>query len=241
MRLALIGLGALVLRVVYALTLADDDNAPVEGGDRYFFTRAAQLLLDGEGFVHPFVWDVAHVGAPTAAHPPLWTLVLAAVGGPGEDGARVVGAVVGALAVVLAGLLARALLDERAGLAAAAIAALYPAWILGDGSGMSEGLYVALVAAAVLALVRPVPVLAGALIGLAALARTEGLLLLAFAAAPLLWRQWRALAVVAAAAAVTLAPWTIRNVVQLDRLVPVSTNTETVIAGANCDATWYGR
>lgn len=191
--------------------------------------------------MHPFLFDVSGQVASSAAHPPLWTLVLAGFGAPGEERARVVGAIAGAAAVVLCGLLARRLAGDRAGLVAAGIAALYPAWILGDGSGMSEGLYLLLVAAALLALLRPSPALAGVVIGLAALARTEGLFLLAFAAAPLLWRRWRKLAIVVAAAALALAPWAVRNAIELDRFVPVSTNTETVIAGANCDDTWYGR
>ena len=82
---------------------------------------------------------------------------------------------------------------------------------------------------------------AGVLVGLAALTRTEGLLLLPFVALPLLWRQWRLAALAALAAALTVAPWTARNAITLDRFVPVSTNVDTVVAGANCDETYRGR
>jgi hypothetical protein len=37
-----------------------------------------------------------------------------------------------------------------------------------------------------------------------------------------------------------IAPWTIRNAIALDHLVPISTNDSTVIAGANCPRTYAG-
>jgi hypothetical protein len=37
-----------------------------------------------------------------------------------------------------------------------------------------------------------------------------------------------------------IAPWTIRNAIALDHLVPISTNDSTVIAGANCAGTYSG-
>jgi hypothetical protein len=38
-----------------------------------------------------------------------------------------------------------------------------------------------------------------------------------------------------------VAPWTIRNAAELHRFVPISTNEDTVIAGANCPETYHGR
>lgn len=239
------------MRIGYALVLGDHDNAHVPAGDRFFFVEGARLLAGGHGFVHPFVWEIAHVGAPSAAHPPLWMMVLAPLAKLGAldlDAARLAGAVVGAAGVAATGAVAARMAGDRAGLLAAGLAAVYPAWVIGDTSGMSEVLYGFLVAAAVLALlgVRDRPRLAlalgaGVVVGLAGLARTEGLLLVPFAVWPVLWRRWALLAAATLAVALTIAPWTVRNAVELHRLVPVSTNTETVVAGANCEEAWHGR
>ena len=164
---------------------------------------------------------------------------LAKLGGLTYTSARVVGAFVGAGAVAVVGLVGRRLAGERAGLIAAGVAAAYPAWVVGDTSGMSEGLYLLLVAAALLALLDRRAVLAGLAIGLATLTRSEGLLLVPLAAWPLLWG--RRAAVATGVVLLVLAPWAIRNTVQLDRFVPVSTNDATVVAGANCPPAYHGR
>lgn len=248
--IALAALAGLAARVAHVLLFADR-AAPPPAGDRDFFVEGARLLADGEGFVHPFVHALGVEDAASAAHPPLWIAVLAGLaklGALSPLSARLAGCVAGAVAVLLIGLVARRLAGPKAGLLAAGVAAAYPAWVIADGSGMAEPLYLALVAAAVLGLLRaredPAPraaLLAGALVGLAALTRTEGLLLVPFAALPLLWGHRRALALVTVAAALTVAPWTVRNAITLDRFVPVSTNVDTVVAGANCDATYHGR
>lgn len=248
-RLALLALGAFALRVLYALTIGGQDNAHVPAGDRYFYVEGAKLLASGHGFVHPFLWEVAQIDAASAAHPPLWMLVLtplAKVGLLGYDAARVAGALAGAGVVAVAGLIGRQVAGPRAGLLTAGAAAVYPAWVVGDTSGMSEALYLLLVATVVFAVLRgPASwrgaAVVGALVGLAALTRTEGLFLLPFVVWPLLWRRWASLAAATLATVLIVAPWTLRNVVALDRLVPVSTNTETVLAGANCDAAYHGR
>jgi hypothetical protein len=90
--------------------------------------------------------------------------------------------------------------------------------------------------------------LLGAAIALAALARGEAIALLVFLAAPLLWRagagelRRRAVLGVAclAAAVAVLAPWTIRNATRFERPVLLSTNGDSVFAGANCRSTYYG-
>jgi 4-amino-4-deoxy-L-arabinose transferase-like glycosyltransferase len=244
------------LRVLYALTLADDHNLPVAIGDRFFFVEGARLLADGHGFVHPFVWLSTHHGAASAGHPPLWTIALAPfakVGLDGYDAARLVGAVAGAAVVVAVGAVGRRLAGARAGLIAAGLAAVYLPFVVSDTSGMSEALYLVLVALTVLAVLSaresaraPLAVAAGVAAGLAALTRTEGLLLVPLLAWPALWgrggaRSWALPLATTLAAALVIAPWTVRNAIALDRFVLVSTNESTVLAGANCDATYHGR
>lgn len=249
-RLALIAAAGLAARVLFVL-LATDSADPAPASDRDFFLGAARLLSDGQGFLHPFVHEIGLRDAASAGHPPLWILTLVPLAKLGlltPLSARLASCVAGAAAVLLVGLVARRMAGERAGMLAAALAAAYPAWIVADASGMTESLYVALVAGVVLALLAArddarvrAGVAVGALVGLAALTRAEGLLLLPFAVWPLLWRHRRALAAATLAAVVVVAPWTIRNAVVLERFVPVSTNVDTVIAGANCDATYRGR
>ena len=93
----------------------------------------------------------------TAEHPPLHSVVLAGLaelGGRSADAQRLTGAVFGAGTIVVAGLLARRLAGERAGLIAAGVAALYPVLIVTDGALMSESLFVVLVGLSLLAAFR---------------------------------------------------------------------------------------
>jgi hypothetical protein len=254
-RLAGIVCAGFALRVVYTLALARHDNPPSSFGDAFFFHSVANLIADGHGFSHPFYWLADHYAAPTAAHPPLWPLVLAAFSAIGADGHtahRLVGDLVGAGVIAVAGLLGARVGGSRTGLIAAAVAGVYPIFIAADGSVMSEPLSALTVGLAMLAAYRfgdrPAPAraaLLGAAIGAAALARGEALALLVLLAAPAVWLASRArardLAMVVAATVLVLTPWTIRNAVAFDRFVPLSTNLGSVVGGANCDAAYHGR
>jgi hypothetical protein len=126
-------------------------------------------------------------------------------------------------------------------------------WVV-DGSLMSESLYGLAVALTMVAAYRVLdrPTIAraavlGAAIGLAALTRGEAALLLVLLVVPVAWRArlaWGPRAAVVgtalAAFALVLAPWTIRNWTTFDRPVLISTNTGTLLAGANCPPTYYG-
>lgn len=263
LRLALIAAAALTVRVAYLLAVGKD----VTGiGDFYFYHWSANLIADGRGYTDPFVLSFQDVALPTAEHPPLWSFLLAVVsilGGAGSPlgvtgpegdfvAHRLAGCVVGAAVVVLIGLLGRRLGGERVGLVAAGIAAVYPVLVTADASLMSETLYGFFVVWAVLLAYRLIDrptagraAALGAVVGLAALTRGEGLLLLPLLAIPLAWRggrTGRALRVGAACAGmlIVIAPWTIRNFSAVDGFVPVSTNDGGVIGGANCKRTYHG-
>jgi 4-amino-4-deoxy-L-arabinose transferase-like glycosyltransferase len=236
-RLAAIVAGAVALRLLYVLVLAR--HVPM-AGDSQFFHAEANLVADGRGYIEPFLDAAYGIHVPTAAHPPLYPTVLAGL-------SLLVGTT-----IVLIALIGRRVGGERVGLAAAAIAALYPLLIAADGAPMSESLYGLLIAASLLVALklheRRTPRLAaalGALIGLAALTRSEALLLLVLLVLPLTLtgprpgRVTRALAALAACA-VVLAPWTIRNLSAFHRLTLISHNDSTVLAGANCPATYHG-
>jgi 4-amino-4-deoxy-L-arabinose transferase-like glycosyltransferase len=250
-RLAAIVAGGVALRALYLFTIARD----VTGiGDWHFYHWQANLIANGRGFLDPYALLNGDT-VPSAGHPPLYPLVLAGVsklGGTGELSHRALGLILGAITIVLIALLARRAAGDRAGLIAAAIAAVYPALIAADGALMSESLYGLLVAGALLAcwqlMERPGPwpaAAAGALIALAALTRSEALLLIPALVIPLAWRagpaaHWVRIAAAVGAFAVVLAPWTIRNATTFERFVPISTNDATVIAGANCPKTYAG-
>jgi 4-amino-4-deoxy-L-arabinose transferase-like glycosyltransferase len=167
---------------------------------------------------------------------------------------RLVSCLVGTAVVVLIGVLGRRVAGDRAGVFAAGLAALYPVLITADGSLMSETFYGLFVVLALFAayrlLERPTRRHARALglvIGLAALTRAEGWLLLPLLAAPVCWRGrhlvrgWdRRLAAAAIATVLVILPWTIRNWAVFSRPVVISTNGSAVIGGANCDATYKG-
>ena len=238
--------GAFVLRLVYALAFAPE-LTPL--GDDSFYHQTALQLADGLGYNEGLL-----VLRPTAAHPPLYSLALAGVaslGGHSVDAQRLVGVCAGTGTVLVVGLIAMRLGGRRAGLAAALLCALYPAFVAADAALMSETLFGLLVACGLLQALRelasPSPAgmaLLGALIGAASLTRSEGLLLvpaallLALLATPRRQRVARVTALLLATA-VLVAPWVARNHHVFGRFL-YTTNEGTTLAGANCHPTYYG-
>lgn len=158
-------------------------------------------------------------------------------GGVHERFARLVLALIGALAVLFAYLIGRRLSGPLAGLIGAAAVALYPALLEYQGMLMGEPLAATLLAGAVLAMLWAAEgrhwrwLLPGALFGALALVRPECLAVAVLVSLVALIRNGpsglRASAVQAAillaGVAIVVAPWTIRNAIVLDRFVPVST------------------
>jgi peptidoglycan/LPS O-acetylase OafA/YrhL len=226
-------------------------------GDPFYYHAQANMIADGIGFGEPIQWLTEGRFVPSAIHPPLFTLWLtpaSLLGARGYLSHKALAAIAGVLVVVVAGLLAKRLAGPRAGLIAAAAVALYPNLFIIDGTLWPEGLYTALVGAAVLVAYRwrDEPTyrdagLLGAAVGLAVLARGEALLLLPLLCLPLVVSRartgipWiRHGAVMGVAAVGIVAPWTVRNLVQFTETVPVSTNSEEVLFYANCEDTYDG-
>lgn len=248
--LTLLGLG---VRVAYAVLVAPHAAVP---GDARLFHLLAGAVAHGQGYSTETSLFAGHP-LPTAEHPPLYVLYLALwvkLGLTSIDGQRVVSCLLGAAAVALIGLLGKRVAGPRAGLIAAGVAALYPQLFVVDGTLISESLYVPLIVASLLLAYRvldqPSVVRAaglGAAIGLATLTRPDGILLVPLLAAPVAWRATRGrrrlglFGVCAAATALVLSPWLVRNEIALHRFPLISTNGALTAPAANCLKTFYGK
>jgi 4-amino-4-deoxy-L-arabinose transferase-like glycosyltransferase len=247
--LAIVVAGA-AIRVLY--TLLEAPWPPPALDDQFYFSALPKLIADGEGFVRPFVFAFRGQSLPTAEHPPLHSIVLAGLaelGGRSPDAQRLSGTLFGAGTIMALGLIGRRLAGDRAGLLAAGLAAVFPVLIAADGALMSESLFGMLVALLLLAALRLAEapragraVVLGVVAGLAALTRSEALLLLPLVLVPALRRPGGARAGVAAlaACAAVLAPWIVRTWSAFDQPVAISTNSGSAIGGANCRETFYG-
>lgn len=249
-----IALTALVLRVAYVLALG---SHPSLGFDGTWYSLQAGTIADGVGFVDPNRYYGFRGAAPTAQFPPLWPGLLAVVHELGFGTARayrITGGVVGSITVLLTAYLGRSVIGARAGLVAAGLVAISPLMIAADGSLMAESLFIALVTGAVLVAVHarrhPRPgwfALLGLLLGLATLARSDGILVAVVLAgvtagcAPGSATRRLGLAAAALVAVViVLTPWTVRNADAFGEAIPFSNNSGTLLSGANCTDTYSG-
>jgi 4-amino-4-deoxy-L-arabinose transferase-like glycosyltransferase len=252
-RLAVVMMVAFAIRLAYALIVTRHFEY---GIDAIWYQLQAGYVSNGVGYIDPTSF---FDGMPqfTANFPPLHPLLLALVAEAydTELAFQLAGCVVGTVTVGLVALLGRRVAGEHAGLLAAVLAAASPFLVAADLSLMAEGLYVALVVACVLAayraLDRPTPgrwILLGVLLGAAALTRSEGAFLAAILVLPLvveLRARWSVRAGLAATALIcclaVMMPWFVRNERAMGEPVLLSTNSATLVAGANCDETYSGK
>jgi 4-amino-4-deoxy-L-arabinose transferase-like glycosyltransferase len=249
--LAALSLAGFAAALAYALAVSPDE---IVAGDATQYHLLAQGIVDGHGY-STLSSLLRGDPQPTAQHPPLFPLVLAGLDLIGLDSLeahRVVLCVVAAAAVALIGLLGRRVAGPRAGLIAAAIAAVYPGFFMLAGVAMTESLYIPLIALTLLltyALIDRrslgLAALVGALIGLTILDRAEAVLLLpllALAVAlalPGARERVRVVSVLTVAALVVLAPWLGRNWAAMDRFPLLSTNGGLTAMVANCEGPYY--
>jgi 4-amino-4-deoxy-L-arabinose transferase-like glycosyltransferase len=247
--LAVVALFAFAFHFAYALSLK-----PGVAGDASFYRAVATHLARGEGYLEPFSGVLGRADHPTAQHPPAFVLYLAAwtkLGVVSVRGQQAACCVLGALNAVLTGVLGRRLAGPRVGIFAAVLAAVYPWLFMVEPSINSESLYFPLVTGALIlayaCLRHPTSrraALLGVIIGLATLTRPDGIFLLIFLAAPLMWRNRRlevhALVACVAAAALVLSPWVVRNAIVFHEFPLISHNTGVTALYANCHATYYG-
>ena len=255
--IALVAIAVIALAVRVAFVLVVDPQLP-DPGDATAYHLLANNLADGHGYIRPFDFRILDVSRPTAEYPPLFPALLSVpsyLGATSVDAQRLFLCFVGAGTVVLIGLLGRRVGGAIVGVAAAAIAAVYPMLFLGEAVLMAESLFAFLVTAMLLLAYRaadaPSPLRFGALglvIGLGALTRAEALLFVVVLVIPLALgirslatkRRILLAGVAAAVAVLTVLPWTIRNAARLHAFVPISNNIGTAVDGANCDLTYSG-
>ena len=234
------GLLALVAILLLGLGLrageAWDGRPPVYDAQGY--AAIAANLGQGDGFtLGPLATQPASNYSPGL--PLLVGSFYALTGGVHERAARLLLALLGSLAILLTYLIGRRLAGPLAGLIGAAAVAVYPALLEYQGMLMGEPLAATLLSGAVLAMLWAAGpatpgerwLVPGLLLGALALTRPEYLAISLPIAVVVLarggWGGWRECAVQAGILLVGLvlivAPWTTRNAVALDRLVPVST------------------
>jgi 4-amino-4-deoxy-L-arabinose transferase-like glycosyltransferase len=244
--------GGLAFRVGYVLLFTRYENGKLY--DSFWYGVTANGLQQGQFFRVPFG------NAPTAAHPPLTSLLVGSVNfviglHPGTTVQRLTIAVLGAGVVLCVGLLGRAVAGPWVGLVAAGLAALAPNFWMPSGIVMSETpsmLFMALILLAVVRCLRSPTLANAALLGVfcaaETLVRAELILfvpcllvpaLLAAREVPLS-RRFALIGVGLLATAVVLAPWVIRNQITFQDSTYISTGDGLALLGANCPETYSG-
>jgi hypothetical protein len=233
---------------------ATGEHCRTIAGDSLYFYLQGQRLAEGQWFVNPLI----PANEPMAGDPPVFASFLALLGKLGIDspqGQRVVTCVVGAVGVVLVGLLAGRLGGPRAAVIAGVLAATYPMLWINDGQLMSESLYIPLVAGLLLAAYqlyeRPTvgrALALGALVSLAALTRGEAVLFFPLLVVPLvlgfrrlpLLRRAALCGVAGVAGALVLAPWFLFNLSRFEVTSTMSSSPGSVMLSSACDRAYSG-
>lgn len=234
---------ALVLRLL-AVGLTYHEPITHDPAD---FSRVAASIANGHGYPRT---NRAPGGGPSAFRPPAYPVFLAAVyaivGHEAPSIGRLAGAFLGTLAVALIGMIALRLWGRRVGMLALGIAAVAPPLVILSTALISEALFVPVVLAAVACALQARrserrwrwAIATGVLVGIASLTRTNGLILLlpmslAFvpAGSRRRLRAWLPAAIVVLVAILTIAPWTVRNLIVMHAFIPISDESGYTLAG----------
>jgi hypothetical protein len=243
----------LAVRLCYSL-LAPQPPIPA-GADQYYYRGQATLITHGYWFDVPGSVIHGSPGVPGAAHPPLFSGLLAVADFldlHGVDGQRAFLCVIGVLAVLFCGRIGARLAGRPGEVVVTWVAVIWPGMWIYNGEVLSESVTVPLVAATLLTLYRfrekSTPTRAavlGILVALCALTRPE-LLALVIVFAPLWFpakswtRRLSLTAVFMIMAAVLIGPWVGRNLHDYSHTEVISANFGSVIVGANCNPTYAG-
>jgi peptidoglycan/LPS O-acetylase OafA/YrhL/4-amino-4-deoxy-L-arabinose transferase-like glycosyltransferase len=224
-------------------------------GDPYYYHHGANLLADGEGYVHPYQYLLFGVRHPGADHPPGFMTVLTGFSWLGFRSFfqhQVIACLLGAAGVAAMGAAGRRIAGERVGLIVAVLAALSPNLFYFDAMVVSETMVVGTTAAILIATYRwwdrpslRNAAIFGAVLGLSALVRSEAILLGPLIAVPLVWWRHRSgriapLAAAGLAAVVVIAPWAGYNLSRFTEPVILSAQFDQTLGTANCETVYEG-
>jgi hypothetical protein len=247
--------GALGVRVAFLFAMR---NRLHYGLDTVWYELVAGTIAKGHGVVDPATFYSFRGSVPTAFRPPLYPTFLAALVRFVHESRltyQLAGCAVGVVTVVLTAVLGRRIGGARVGLVAGVLAAISPVLLAVDVSVMAETIYVPLVLGAVLltldAVAKPAWwrfAAAGALVGAAALARGDGIVLVVVMLLPAAvlagggaWQPRLVHAGVALLAVlVVIGPWIARNQHRLGQPTLATLDVATTLAGANCRGSYYG-
>lgn len=227
-------------------------------GDATYYDLQANWMTQSHLFVNPYLASYGIAFEPSASHPPLTTLVLTAADELGATSwlwHQVVMALLFVITVGLCGVVGRRMAGPRAGIVTAVVVAIDPYLWVNPGAVLSETvelLVVALLLWAVLRFwARPRLVTAGEIglyLGLAALTRSELILLVILIGIPLVilcrgvsrMDRVKQLAVMGLLFVVVVGPWVGRNMTTFHRREYLSSQGGVTLATANCEPTYYG-
>ena len=242
-----------IIRLFYVFSFFGRPD-PIIRGDGFSYHLEALRLADGLGYTAA-MWDV---GAQSAQHPPLWVTVLAGFSALGLDTIheqQLLGVFIGLLVIVVAAVIGRLFFGDPGGIAAGAIAALYPGfWVL-DAQILSEPIALVLLGISIIAFYRLSSqpnvrhaIEVGIAVGLLVLARSEQIALLILLAPILLFKAThlgigrRAMLglMVIGIVALLLSPWVIHNANRFEEPVLISSNMGVGLLVGNCSSTFEG-
>lgn len=209
------------------------------------YDRHARSIAAGDGYPPS---AVVPSGGATAIRPPGYPVFLGgvyALTGDSQLAGRIAQAVLGTAIVALAMVIALQLWGAFVAVVTGLLAAVFPPLVVTGMTLLSEPLFVVLVLTSVVGVLRwretgkvPWLIVCGVAVGLACLTRSNGgLVLLAMLLAARRDGTWRSLRsyrpslVVLLCAAAVITPWTVRNAIELDAFVPVTTQDGFTLAG----------
>lgn len=243
----------LVLAVTLRIVAVAADGGYEPTNDAFEYDYYARSIAAGEGYPRS---GYLRQGGPTAIRGPGYPYLLGgtyAVASDSRTVGRLLGVALGTLVVLLVYLIAKRIWGRRIGLLAALLAAVFPPFVLLSRELLSETLFIPLELAAVLCVLSfrrsggdlRWAAAAGAFCGMAMLTRNTALVLLLCIPLGVLvgrprieWRSLLAPTVVLVAAALVVAPWTLRNAVQFGHLIPVTTSAGITAAGVYNEASF---
>ncbi|MGH9027054.1 MAG: ArnT family glycosyltransferase, partial [Acidimicrobiia bacterium] len=253
--LGVVVVAGLTLRIAYAVIWKWDQRI---WGDALYYHEQGHALAEGLGFIDPYRWRFFGEIVPNAEHPPVYSIFVAGawlVGATSFHSHMIANCILGALTVAMIGLIGREVAGNRAGIIAAAVAAVYANLFVHDALVTSESITGLAIAVMVLMAYKfwRTPNLwtagfFGLATGIAVLTRAEVALIIPLVALPIVLRVRgadvrRKLALgglVVAMTAVPVLPWVYRNMTTFEHPVTLSTGGDTTLANTNCDQTYHG-